>query len=43
MERDIGDILDRWAIAKLKWERIGNEEQTLEYQAFKIEVQKVKS
>jgi hypothetical protein len=31
MERDAGDIIDRWAIAKLKAERIGAEESKKEY------------
>ena len=32
--RDTGDVIDRWAIAKLKSERIGNEESHKEYLAF---------
>jgi len=31
MQRDAGDIIDRWAIAKLKAERIGAEESKHEY------------
>jgi hypothetical protein len=31
MERDAGDIIDRWAIAKLKAERIGADESKKEY------------
>lgn len=31
MERDAGDIIDRWAIAKLKAERIGAEESKKEF------------
>jgi hypothetical protein len=31
MERDAGDIIDRWAIAKLKAERIGADESRKEY------------
>jgi len=34
MERDAGDIIDRWAIAKLKAERIGAEESKKEYSWF---------
>lgn len=39
MERDIGDILDRLTIAKLKSERIGTEENKREYEAFKEEIE----
>jgi PIN domain nuclease of toxin-antitoxin system len=31
MERDAGDIIDRWAIAKLKAERVGADESKNEY------------
>ncbi len=34
MERDAGDIIDRWSIAKLKAERIGNDENKKEYECF---------
>lgn len=34
MERDAGDIIDRWAIAKLKSERIGADESKKEYSWF---------
>ena len=34
MERDLGDILDRHSIAKLKAERIGLDENIREYEAF---------
>ncbi len=34
MERDAGDIIDRWAIAKLKAERIGAAESNKEYAWF---------
>ena len=34
MQRDCGDILDRWAIAKLKAERIGTEDNKKEYNDF---------
>ena len=34
MDRDIGDILDRWSIAKLKKERIGSSENEKELAAF---------
>lgn len=32
--RDLGDIMDRWSIAKLKSERIGTEENKKEYESF---------
>ena len=38
MERDLGDILDRQSIAKLKAERIGLDENIREYEAFSIRV-----
>jgi len=38
MERDCGDIIDRGAIAQLKHERIGNDENNKEYKAFKQEI-----
>ena len=41
VERDIGDILDRWIIAKLKAERIGNEENKKEFNAFSEEMKHV--
>jgi hypothetical protein len=34
MQRDAGDIIDRWAIAKLKAEHIGADESRKEYQWF---------
>jgi len=34
IQRDIGDLLDRFAIAKLKSERIGTEENKREFKAF---------
>ena len=34
MKRDIGDIIDRWSIAKLKAERIGTDEAKKEYKVF---------
>jgi hypothetical protein len=34
MQRDAGDIIDRWAIAKLKAERIGADESKKEYLCF---------
>ncbi|MBN1363895.1 MAG: hypothetical protein JW976_03730 [Syntrophaceae bacterium] len=34
MQRDAGDIIDRWAIAKLKAERIGVDESKREYLSF---------
>ncbi len=40
MIRDIGDILDRWSISKLKYERIGTEENDREYHAFKESIEK---
>ena len=33
-DRDVGDILDRWSIARLKSERIGEEENHRENRAF---------
>jgi len=41
MERDVGDILDRWSIAKLKAERISNEENKRESEAFDSEMKNV--
>lgn len=41
MERDIGDVLDRWAIARLKAERIGNDENHKEYDAFCVEMKAI--
>ena len=41
MERDAGDILDRYSIARLKFERIGVEENKKEYDAFSPEVKKL--
>lgn len=32
--RDVGDVIDRWSISKLKAERIGNKENIREYQSF---------
>lgn len=34
MQRDAGDIIDRWAIAKLKAQHIGADESRKEYQWF---------
>ena len=42
MERDAGDLLDRWSIAKLKAERIGTIENKKELQAFEEAVSKLK-
>ena len=41
MERDVGDILDRWSIAKLKAERIGNDENIKERDAFDKEMKRI--
>jgi len=38
MERDLGDILDRWSIAKLKAERIGTDENKRELEDFEKEL-----
>jgi hypothetical protein len=38
MERDVGDVLDRWSISKLKSERIGLEENIKEYEAYANEL-----
>lgn len=43
MLRDVGDILDRWSISRLKYERIGTNENKKEYHAFNealIEIKK---
>jgi hypothetical protein len=42
MERDIGDILDRWSISKLKAERIGTDENKREYEAFTKAIDDIK-
>lgn len=42
MERDLGDIIDRYTIAKLKAERIGNDENKREYETFSKEIKKEK-
>ena len=39
MKRDIGDLMDRWSIAKLKAERIGTDENKREYDAFHLELE----
>lgn len=41
MLRDVGDILDRWSIAKLKNERIRSEEAIKEFKAFEEAVNKL--
>ena len=41
MQRDLADIIDRYSISKLKAERIGNEENKREYNAFRKEVLKI--
>ncbi len=41
MERDVGDILDRWAISKLKFERIGKKENEREHNAFDKAIEEV--
>lgn len=43
LERDVGDIIDRWSIAKLKAERIGSEENKKEFEAFNIAIKEVKT
>ena len=42
-ERDCGDIIDRWSIAKLKAERIGTDENKKELEAFDVEVAELKN
>lgn len=42
MERDCGDIIDRWSIAYLKAKRIGTEENKREFKAFDNEIIKLK-
>jgi len=41
MERDPADILDRYSIARLKFERIGVAENKIEYDAFFPELHKL--
>ena len=41
MNRDIGDLVDRWSIAKLKAERIGHEVSIKEYGEFDEELKKI--
>ena len=40
MERDLGDILDRQSIAKLKAARIGLDENIRKYEAFSNRISK---
>lgn len=42
MERDPGDIIDRWSIAKLKKEKIGEDESIKEYQHFEEGIDELK-
>ena len=42
MERDIGDILDRWSISFLKKERIGSEESKKEFEAFTVALAEIR-
>ena len=42
LERDIPDIIDRWAIAYLKKERIAREEDIKEFEMFDEEVKNIK-
>jgi len=41
MQRDVGDIIDRWSIAKLKVERIGTQSTLEEYTAFQTEYESI--
>jgi hypothetical protein len=41
MERDAGDILDRASIARLKCDRIGEQENIKEWQFFQPEIRKL--
>ncbi len=41
LARDAGDIIDRYSIARLKGERIGNKENKREYEAFGLTVNKL--
>jgi hypothetical protein len=41
MNRDIGDIFDRWSIAKLKSERIGTPDNHAEFKAFNDTIKEV--
>jgi hypothetical protein len=43
MERDAGDIIDRWAIAKLKAERIQADESIKEYRWFCSGIKELKA
>ena len=43
MQRDCGDLIDRWSIAKLKSERIGSEDSINEFNAFNKELSTLKS
>ena len=38
MNKDIGDIIDRWSILKLKYERIGSPEVVKEYEVYQKEM-----
>jgi len=42
MQRDIGDLIDRWSISKLKAERIGAKESIEEHSAFAKELEMAK-
>jgi len=42
MKRDMGDILDRWSISKLKYERIGSDESKKEFEAFNTAIEEIK-
>ena len=43
MERDVGDIIDRWSISRLKYERIGTKENKKEFLAFEEAIKNIKA
>lgn len=43
LNRDLGDVLDRYSIASLKKERIGSEESIKEYEAFNKMFEEIKN
>ena len=43
MLRDVADIIDRFTIAKLKFDKIGLEENKKEYEAFRLALEKIKT
>lgn len=41
LTRDTGDVIDRYSIARLKGERIGNNENKKEYETFGLALQEI--